>query len=538
MHTPKPTSRFIHLTLILILFLLLTFVITITSSETNEENDDADGIEELIALDEEEELQQQNQEVTFNVKPSEAEVVSRAQRIVVELNNENTKRIIDGNEYVLVLGYAPWCGRSAELMPRFAEAANYFKEMGSTLLLAKVDAERYTKAASSLGIKGFPTLLLFVNGTAIPYTGGFSTEEIVTWARKKTGVPVIRISSVTEANGFLKKHSVFTVGLFEKFEGPDYEEFVKAATSDNEIQFVETSSTEIANILFPDIKPTTIFLGLVKSEPERYTSFEDSFKVDKILQFLDDNKFPLVTILTELNSPSVYSSSNKLQVYVFAEADDLKKLLEPVQNVARKFKSKIMFVFVDVKEENLAKPFLTLFGLEESEDTVVTAFDYKISFKYLLESDPTPAKIEEFCSGILHGTLSPFYKSQPIPDKKEALILTIVGKTFDDLVLSSPKNIILEVHTPWCFSCETTSKQVEKLAKHFKGMENLIFARIDVSANEHPKLQVDDYPTLLFYPADDKSNPIKLPTKSTLKDLATLINKKLKTPDHTTKDEL
>jgi len=39
-------------------------------------------------------------------------------------------------------------------------------------------------------------------------------------------------------------------------------------------------------------------------------------------------------------------------------------------------------------------------------------------------------------------------------------------------------------------SCETTSKQVEKLAKHFKGLENLVFARIDASANEHPKLQV------------------------------------------------
>lgn len=31
-----------------------------------------------------------------------------------------------------------------------------------------------------------------------------------------------------------------------------------------------------------------------------------------------------------------------------------------------------MFVFVDIKEENLAKPFLTLFGLEDSEDTLVS----------------------------------------------------------------------------------------------------------------------------------------------------------------------
>lgn len=31
-----------------------------------------------------------------------------------------------------------------------------------------------------------------------------------------------------------------------------------------------------------------------------------------------------------------------------------------------------MMVLVDVKEDNLAKPFLTLFGLEDSEDAVVS----------------------------------------------------------------------------------------------------------------------------------------------------------------------
>ena len=41
-------------------------------------------------------------------------------------------------------------------------------------------------------------------------------------------------------------------------------------------------------------------------------------------------------------------------------------------------------------------------------------------------------------------------------------------------------------------SCDATSKQVEKLAKHFKGLENLIFAKIDAAANEHPRLEVSN----------------------------------------------
>jgi hypothetical protein len=44
---------------------------------------------------------------------------------------------------------------------------------------------------------------------------------------------------------------------------------------------------------------------------------EGTFKTDKILQFLDHNKFPLVIKLTELNSARVYSSPVKLQVLIF-----------------------------------------------------------------------------------------------------------------------------------------------------------------------------------------------------------------------------
>lgn len=50
--------------------------------------------------------------------------------------------------------------------------------------------------------------------------------------------------------------------------------------------------------------------------------------------------------------------------------------------------------------------------------------------------------------------------------------------------------IVKQVFTPWCINCEATSKQVEKLAKHFKGLDTLVFGRFDASLNEHPKLQV------------------------------------------------
>lgn len=52
---------------------------------------------------------------------------------------------------------------------------------------------------------------------------------------------------------------------------------MKAATTDNEVQFVETSDTSVAKVLFPGITSVEKFVGLVKSEPEKFEKFGKYF---------------------------------------------------------------------------------------------------------------------------------------------------------------------------------------------------------------------------------------------------------------------
>lgn len=49
-------------------------------------------------------------------------------------------------------------GVNAEII----KTATGLKEMSSPVLMAKIDCEGFSKVASQLEIKGFPTLLLFV----------------------------------------------------------------------------------------------------------------------------------------------------------------------------------------------------------------------------------------------------------------------------------------------------------------------------------------------------------------------------------------
>merc|ERR1711966_251639 len=68
--------------------------------------------------------------------------------------------VANGGKWVLLEAYAPWCGHCKKLMPVWEDLGEAFKESSGTVTIAKVDATA-NDLPKSLGIKGFPTLLLF-----------------------------------------------------------------------------------------------------------------------------------------------------------------------------------------------------------------------------------------------------------------------------------------------------------------------------------------------------------------------------------------
>ena len=80
--------------------------------------------------------------------------------------------------------YAPWCGHCRNLEPTWQGLAEKVADEAPQLTIAKVDATQEQALTVRLGIRSYPTLLLFDNGASVyKYEGARSLEALEEFAR-------------------------------------------------------------------------------------------------------------------------------------------------------------------------------------------------------------------------------------------------------------------------------------------------------------------------------------------------------------------
>jgi protein disulfide-isomerase A6 len=86
-------------------------------------------------------------------------------------------------------------------------------------------------------------------------------------------------------------------------------------------------------------------------------------------------------------------------------------------------------------------------------------------------------------------------------------VTVLTDKNFDSIVLDSTKDVFVEFYAPWCGHCKRLQPDYDKFAESFVGEDDVVIAKLDADKYREPaqKYDVSGYPTLKFFPKDNKA---------------------------------
>jgi protein disulfide-isomerase A1 len=420
---------------------------------------------------------------------------------VLVLTEANFDEVIKTHDKILVEFYAPWCGHCKKLAPEYAKAAQKLAEIGSTVVLGKVDATEQKELGTRFEVKGFPTLKWFVNGEAQEYKGGRTEDDIVNWIKKRSGPPVTEVTD--EKLEELKKTEKFVIAFYGASDSAEFKEFEVYAAGDDKHTFVHNPSSSAlpTGLTAPGVaifrqfdEPVIVHKG--KIEKSELKSFISGASVPTLIEFSDEYIEPIF----QEQKPAVFLFHN-------SDVDDHKKIFATFSQAAETLKGTILFVHSGVTkgiQQRLAEfvgvtaadmPRLMIIGFNPEG---VDKFVYDGEINALTQED-----VEKFTTQFQNGALKKFLKSEEIPTSQEGSVRVVVGKNFHDIV-GHDDDVLLEFYAPWCGHCKSLEPKYNELATELKDVKGLIIAKCDSTANEIDGINISGFPTIKFFPKGQK----------------------------------
>lgn len=223
------------------------------------------------------------------------------------------------------------------------------------------------------------------------------------------------------------------------------------------------------------------------------TEFVKSKQVPRLINFDEDSIDPIFG----KKAPAIFLFSNeKDQEYqkIFADA-------------ANQLQGKILFV-KSTTTDGIQSKLADYIGVDAKSQPTIRVIRFGDDLeKYRYEGKLSELSVEsigQFIEDFKTNKLKPFLKSEPVPADNNGPVKVIVGNNWQDIVADPTKDVLVKYYAPWCGHCKSLAPIWTELGQFVEGLDDVVIAKMDSTANEVAGVAVKSYPTLIWYPKDNK----------------------------------
>lgn len=206
--------------------------------------------------------------------------------------------------------------------------------------------------------------------------------------------------------------------------------------------YVFAYTTDAAALTDADITAPKIIL--YKQFDDGKAVYDGKFVKEDIVSFVTTNSVPLVDEIGPDNYSFYVGRGIPIAYLFYSTPDDKKKFGEFLDPLAKEYKGKLSFVYIDAVKFGAHGKTLNLkeewpaFAIQNPSTNAKWPFDQK--------TDITAASLSKFVKDFVAGKLEPSLKSEPVPASNDGPVKIVVGTNYESIVLDKSKDVLLEVY--------------------------------------------------------------------------------------------
>lgn len=283
-------------------------------------------------------------------------------------------------------------------------------------------------------------------------------------------------------------------------EGAMFDNFLAASKTDDKYTFYQAHADCAA-----DWGATANSISVLRNFDDSPVHYTGLAELDAITSFMENQSVPTLIEFTEDHIEPIFGKG-RTAVILFTDEKD-SEYGKVWADAAGKLKGDILFVVSGTKEgiQNRLAEFVGVAGTDTPTVRLLNPSDEMAKYKYPGNvHEITVDSIKEFFEDFKAGKLAPSLKSEPIPENSGPLT-TLVGLNHDEIVNDPTKDVLVKYYAPWCGHCKKLAPIWDELAESVNDIPDVVIAKFDATANEVKGLQIRGYPTLKWFPKDNKN---------------------------------